>query len=167
MIDVSAALKNPGSQFPFTESLSFEPCTVLGEELSFEGAVLQGDFFGAGETVSIKARLTVTVHAVCSRCLEPVEYPMDLEVRADFARNPDEDSYPFTGHEIDAGKAAFDEMLTEMPMRFLCSEDCKGLCPVCGINRNISLCTCLTGAARPNPFSALSSLLGDQNNEEV
>lgn len=167
MIDVSGALKNPGSVYPFREELSFEPAFVMGEELTFEGAVLEGELFGAQETVSIQARLTVTVHAVCSRCLEPVNYPMDIEVEADFSRHPDEDSYPLTGHQIDGGKAAFDEMLLELPMRFLCREDCKGLCPVCGVNRNISLCTCRTGAVRPNPFSALSSLLADQNNEEV
>ncbi len=167
MIDVSAALKNPGSIFAFEESEAYEPIEYRGEELAFSDAYLQGSFFGAGETVSIDSRLTVTVHAHCSRCLEPVAYPMDIEVRADFRRTPDEDSFPIAGHLIDAGEAAFSALLSEIPMRFLCAEDCRGLCPVCGSNRNKSLCTCLEGAAGPSPFEALQVLLGDQNNEEV
>ena len=167
MIDISGALKNPGASFAFKEELSFEPCEIMGEELRFKDALLEGRLFGAQETVSIDARLTVTVLAHCARCLEPVEEPMDVQVKAEFSRTPDEDSYPIAGHLIDGGEAAFHVLLTQLPMRFLCSEDCLGLCPVCGTNRNKSLCTCLEGAVRPNPFSALNVLLNDQNNKEV
>ena len=167
MVDISGALKNPGASFPFSEALVFEPCEVMGEELKFRDALLEGHLFGAQETVSIDARLSVTVLAHCARCLEEVAEPMDVPVKADFSRTPDEDSYPIVGHQIDAGEAAFHELLTRLPMRFLCSEDCLGLCPVCGKNRNKSLCTCLEGAVRPNPFSALNGLLNDQNNKEV
>ena len=55
----------------------------------------------------------------------------------------------------------------EDAMRFLCREDCKGLCPVCGKDLNTELCTCPKGGKAGNPFSALSRLLTDQNNEEV
>ena len=167
MIDVSGALKNPGNLFEFTEALTFEPSEVMGEELRFEDALLEGEFFGAEETVGIKARLTVKVEAHCSRCLEPVEYPMDVEVEAEFTRSEEEDSYPLVGHTIDAKDAAFEALLLELPLRFVCSDDCKGLCPVCGKNRNISSCNCLEGAVKQNAFSALSSLLSNQNNEEV
>ena len=167
MVDVSGALRNPGSSFPFEEALSFEPCRIMGEELRFEDALLTGEMFGADETVSIDARLTVTVLAHCARCLEPVSEPMDVQVKADFSRTPDADSYPIAGHLIDAGEAAFHVLLSQLPMRFLCSEDCLGLCPVCGGNRNKSLCTCLEGAVRPSPFSALSVLLQNQENKEV
>ena len=167
MVDISGALKNPGASFPFQEALQFEPCEVMGEELRFKDAVLEGELFGAEETVSIDADLSVAVLAHCARCLEDVEYPMEVEVKAEFSRTPDEDSYPIAGHLIDAGQAAFHVLLTQLPMRFLCKEDCLGLCPVCGTNRNKSLCTCLEGAVRPNPFSALNVLLNDQNNKEV
>ena len=55
----------------------------------------------------------------------------------------------------------------EDTMRFLCREDCKGLCPVCGKDLNTELCTCPKGGKAGNPFSALSRLLTDQNYEEV
>ena len=167
MIDVSGALKNPGSSFPFEEAESFEPIVMMGEEIAFSDALLAGRLLGAEETVSIDARLKVNVHAYCARCLEPVERQMDIRVEATFSREPGDDEFPITGHTIDGKDAALSELITMLPMRFLCSEDCKGLCPVCGINRNKSLCTCLEGAVRPNPFSALKALLNDQNNKEV
>ena len=167
MIDVSGALRNPGSSFAFTEEESFEPIVMMGEDISFSDAVLEGELFGAEETVSIDARLKVTVHAHCARCLEPIDDRMDIQVEAVFSRQPKEDEFPITGHTIDGNEAARTEMISMLPMRWLCSEDCKGLCPVCGINRNKSLCTCLEGAVRPNPFSALNILLNDQNNKEV
>jgi len=167
MIDVSAALKNPGSIFPFSQELTFDPTVSMGEELRFEGAYLEGELFGAEETVGIKARLTATVIAHCSRCLTEVKYPMDVEVDAEFTRTNDEDTFPITGHEIDPRDAAFEALLLELPMRFVCSESCRGLCPVCGVNRNISKCKCGEGATASNPFSALSGLFSEQNNEEV
>ena len=167
MVDVSGALKNSGARFAFTEALVFEPCEVMGEELQFQDAVIDGNLFGAEETVSIDACLKVTVLAHCARCLEPVEEPMDVQVSAEFSRTPNEDRYPIVGHMINVGEAAFHVLLTQLPMRFLCSENCLGLCPVCGQNRNKNLCTCLEGAVRPNPFSALNVLLNDQNNKEV
>ena len=167
MIDVSGALKNAGAMYPFSQDIFIEPCEVFGETLSFEDARITGGCFGAEEAVSIEARLSVNVHAHCARCLEPVVYPMDIEVKADYRRGDGEDCFTFTGHEIDPVPAAFECLLTELPMRFLCSEDCKGLCPVCGKSRNKSLCTCLEGAVKPNPFSVLKSLPVYQTNEEV
>ena len=57
------------------------------------------------------------------------------------------------------------DLVLELPMRFVCSEDCKGICYVCGANRNIAPCTCQEGGERQNPFSALSELLTED--EEV
>ena len=48
----------------------------------------------------------------------------------------------------DIGKPVLDALLLEMPMRFLCKPDCKGLCPVCGRNRNIESCTCVQDAGQ-------------------
>ena len=58
-----------------------------------------------------------------------------------------------------------DALLLELPYRFLCSEDCKGLCSNCGINLNLGTCTCHEEEEVTNPFSALKAIV--QNNEEV
>ena len=168
MLDVSAALKNPGSVYPLNAELSFEPCTVMGEELTFSDATLSGEFFSADEVVSVRADLTVTVHAHCARCLEPVTETLKTRVEAEFSRTGDgEEMYPITGHTVELKEPAFEGLLIGLPMRFLCREDCKGLCPVCYRNRNLGLCTCLEGVVKPNPFAALKDFHCEPNNEEV
>ena len=77
----------------------------------------------------------------------------------------DPDLYAFEGSKADLTDAVRDALLLELPYRFLCSEDCKGLCPTCGVNLNLGACTCQEGGNVTNPFSALKAIV--QNNEEV
>ena len=172
MLDVSAALKNPGSEFGFERELTLEPCEMWGYTLTFENAALSGRYFSADEVVSLRGLLTVTVNALCARCLAPVKRELTVPVDARFSRASDgEDSgtevYPLVGHEIDLDEPAFEGLMLGLPMRFLCSEGCKGLCPVCGKNRNQGLCTCPEGVVKPNPFSALNSIFPTNKHEEV
>jgi len=168
MLDISKALKNPGSVFPFEEALCFEPCTVMGEELAFTDAVIKGEFFAAEEIVSIKANLVCKVHAHCARCLEPVTETLNAPVEAEFSRTGDgDDVYLIEGYKINVTDPAFEGLMLSLPMRFLCSESCKGLCTKCYRNRNLGQCSCLEGVVKPNPFSALKDFHCEPNNEEV
>ena len=58
-----------------------------------------------------------------------------------------------------------DALTLELPLRVLCKEDCKGLCPKCGVNLNTGSCSCPKGTGKPNPFEALKSIV--ENHEEV
>ena len=71
---------------------------------------------------------------------------MDVPVDCVFAREEGDETYPLEGYRADISRAAFEALLSELPMRFVCREDCKGLCPVCGRNRNTNPCDCLEGA---------------------
>ena len=48
----------------------------------------------------------------------------------------DEEAYPLAGDELDLEPLARDAVLLELPLAPLCAEDCPGLCPTCGANRN-------------------------------
>ena len=56
-------------------------------------------------------------------------------------------------------------ILLELPSRILCKEDCRGLCAQCGANLNVNACSCQKDLTSRNPFSALASLLNED--EEV
>ena len=93
---------------------------------------------------------------------------LSTEIDALFARDPDPDDpdqYALNGYKIEIDDLAREALLLELPMRFLCSESCKGICPSCGTNLNKAPCTCQEGGSRQNPFSALSELLTED--EEV
>lgn len=81
--------------------------------------------------------------AVCSRCLAPVEAPFDLRLREVFEHDPlEEETYPIDGAEIDLLQALRDLVVPDLPVVPLCGDDCAGLCPTCGADRNDGVCDC-------------------------
>ena len=168
LMDVSRAIRDPGQSYPFEATAEIEPMTVLDDPVRFTHVRLKGQMVGTGGGVRLTASVAGDVESRCALCLEPVEKHLEAEIDALFAREPDPDDpdqYPLEGHQIETDDLAREALLLELPMRFLCSESCKGICPSCGTNRNIAPCTCQEGGERQNPFSALSKLLTED--EEV
>jgi uncharacterized protein len=106
----------------------------------------------------------------CARCLEPVEHTLkghfDLLFRplgsdASSQERSISTSETEIGYYDDGGLALEDvlreQVLLSLPVRSLCGEDCKGLCPRCGRNLNTESCTCVTTSVDPR-WSALSDL---------
>ena len=83
----------------------------------------------------------------CRRCGGPVAGAVAAAVQERYApagiTGEDEETYPFTGDELDLEPLARDAVLLELPLAPLCSEDCKGLCPQCGANWNVTTCACV------------------------
>jgi uncharacterized protein len=114
-----------------------------------------------------------TLELVCSRCLEPFEWPVsaafDLRYQphadntGEAEREIEEDDMTtsfYENDEIDLGQLMQEQFYLSLPMKPLCREDCAGLCPVCGINRNRGTCTCNTGWEDPR-LTALRALKKD------
>jgi uncharacterized protein len=123
---------------------------------------LEGELTGVDRGALLRAELTATVAADCSRCLSPVidtlKIPMTLRYvpRQEFATrpnaetdtashatfDPDLDEEPFDGRRIDLAPALREHLMLALPMGELCREDCQGLCPQCGQNKNEKSCDC-------------------------
>ena len=188
-LDVSQPLKLPGQLFPFSTSVAVEGVDVFGETVRFSPAELSGTLLGAGETVTVRAALRCTATMACARCLRPVEVPLALEMDERFSRRRGEaeDEGPARAIEesrIDLTDCVRELLVLELPMRAVCSQDCKGLCPVCGADLNHVRCNCSAaqGASASgadgqetgpdhfageatNPFSALKAMI--HSDEEV
>ena len=82
----------------------------------------------------------------CRRCGGPVGGRVVARVSERFApaggTERDEEAYPLSGDELDLEPLARDAVLLELPLAPLCREDCAGLCPTCGANRNTESCDC-------------------------
>ena len=98
----------------------------------------------------IHMQSTLSVNIPCDRCLEDVRYDfeLDFEKRVDLGRTDAEliegldESNFIDGYHLDADQLLFNGILTEWPMKVLCSDDCKGICSVCGQNLNEGSCDC-------------------------
>jgi uncharacterized protein len=111
----------------------------------------------AGAEIRIAGKLDATVEVACSRCLEPaqvrVSKAFDLFFRERDEAMFDEDEEVeldeketrtafFTGTKLAIGDILREQMLLALPMKTLCTVDCKGLCPTCGTNLNSGSCGC-------------------------
>lgn len=105
--------------------------------------------------IRVVGTVATTLECECSRCLEPFPIPVDarvdltlLPVSAAAGRGETElqaddvgVSY-YTDETLDLGALMREQFYLALPMKPLCAEECRGLCPVCGTNRNRSSCHC-------------------------
>ena len=91
-----------------------------------------------------------TVLGQCDRCLEQVTFTVPVSVDETFEISEgkvvvDDEIGPYSfidEDEINIDELILDEILVNFPAKILCQDDCKGICPVCGKNRNIEPCGC-------------------------
>ena len=95
----------------------------------------------------------------CRRCLTKVGGELEAEVRELFrpGGGEDEGTYPMGEDHIDLQDLVMDNLFAALPLMPLCREDCAGLCPVCGANRNSDPCSCTVESSDPR-WSALDAL---------
>jgi len=65
----------------------------------------------------------------------------------------------YDGTGVETNDILWEQVALELPLKVVCSETCRGICPVCGKNRNLEECTCVPGDA-PGPFEILKNLKG-------
>jgi uncharacterized protein len=160
-LEVGDALKNPGQSYPFEGELTIDRMDVLGDPVSFRDVRVKGRFIGTGDSVAVEAKVASVAVSRCALCLKEMSVPIDAAFQASYKReiaSGDPDPYPLSGHTIELDEAVREALLLELPIRFLCKPDCKGLCPVCGENLNDGRCTCREREEESNPFAALKDL---------
>ena len=82
---------------------------------------------------------------ICRRCAAPVRGELTIAVSERFGDAPiaGDELYPITDDTIDLGPLVRDAIVLELPMAPLCKDDCLGLCPQCGTDRNEGDCSCV------------------------
>ena len=128
------------------------------------------DIFKDKQQFRLAGRVQTTLELLCSRCLEPFTTPADASFDLRYhphtantgerEREIEEDDLTtaFYEHdEIDLGGLMREQFYLALPMKPLCRDDCKGLCPVCGTNRNRGTCSCKSEWQDPR-LAALKAL---------
>ena len=121
-----------------------------------------GKLFQAGRRVHVVGRLEARLQLECDRCLKTVEVPVDSRFKLEYvtpedyqAQQDDElteedlDLSIFDGEAIDVDELVKEELLLAVPDHVLCNDSCKGICPVCGVDRNQVDCKCGTADVDP------------------
>jgi uncharacterized protein len=126
------------------------------EEISF-GAPIEYDLtiVKSGDNIWARGPVQTEVVLRCSRCLENFPYSIRADLDIEFAPKSTEpdapemelksgelDLYYYQGDEIEIDPYVFEEVMLDIPIKALCSESCKGICPTCGKNMNTEQCRC-------------------------
>ena len=138
--------------------------TKLGSYEIVDKKPMTFKFTGLGKKrVNMEAELLVVLLIPCDRCLEDVKQEIHIstskEINLGDTDNTqrdvlDEMTY-LDGMSFDAEKFAYGEILMNLPMKILCSEDCKGICNRCGMNLNHGDCGCDTTEIDPRMAKAM------------
>ncbi len=117
---------------------------------------LRASYAGSGE-VLVHGTLAARVRQECRRCLEPVTSRLTAEVTMVFLPSGtpglEEDGEvrtfePRTGG-IDLSEPLREEVILAVDPYVVCKPDCRGLCPQCGVNLNVSSCHCARSEGDP------------------
>lgn len=113
-----------------------------------------------GEEVFIKGEMKTCLSFICSRCLIPFEFPVhsrfdlvyfpdELDVMKDQLESDDISKLFYYSHKIDVKEVILEQLNLAFPVKPLCSEDCQGICPVCGKLIRNDKCSCVTKNSDP------------------
>lgn len=144
-VDVSGLLAGGRQQLVVDEQVRLEPF----EGIEFpQPAQVHLELQGAGKILEIAGAVDVGLRAECVRCLEDVSRDLHIEVNEELETSPEAQGDPFdasnvlAGDRLDVGYLTTQLVCSAIPIGLLCKEDCRGICPRCGENKNSGACTC-------------------------
>jgi uncharacterized protein len=133
-------------------------------------ATVNGKIRLAGNEVFVNGHVDARAEVECDRCLTPIELPVNADFELEYITGSEYESSAvaelteaemsvsvFDGEALDVDEIVKEQILLAVPTRMLCREDCKGICPQCGTNRNTGECNCETKEIDPR-WAALKDL---------
>lgn len=147
-----------GSEPPEMLDMANDPMFTADSPVKYDLKVVK-----VSEGALVTGKVSTRLSGVCGRCLEPTETVLEAGDIELFVELGDEEVVDIT-EDIRA------ELLINLPVNLLCSDECKGLCSICGINLNKNTCDCEpedfddsdAENNEPSPWDALDGLKLDK-----
>ena len=160
-----------GGKGDFAHVYQPEELNPVDERVSLiEPATVTGKVRLSGEQVFVNGHVETRAQVECDRCLQPVAIPVNADFTLEYISGSDYESSDvveltedelsvsvFDGEALDVDEIVKEQILLAVPTRMLCREDCKGICPECGTDRNTGKCNCVTNDIDPR-WAALKDL---------
>jgi uncharacterized protein len=169
MIINSNNINEQKTEFDFTIEAS--EISLFEENVKLESSVkISGFVHKQNEKIQVLGKLITLLSINCDRCLAVIEKNFEIDIDAVFVDKNNESQLAereigdedlnvsvLESDELDFAFVAREQILIELPTHFLCTDDCKGLCQKCRINKNIEDCSCNQKEIDPR-WSALKNL---------
>jgi len=149
-IDLANIAGTPGERGRFTIS---EPLATTESYTPVGPATGEIMIENTGSLLLVHGTLHVVLRLICARCLTDAELPLDIEFEEEFASEgtaadvetidrDEPEAAAISDYVLDAGEFIRQQIMSHLPMRFVCGPDCRGICPTCGKNLNEGPCEC-------------------------
>ncbi len=150
LFDIGSLLRFEEKAAPIKVKVRIESFELGGEEIDITRPVdFEGSATRLSKGVQVEGEFNAEILLVCSRCLEKFKLSIEGELSELFvlpqyqAQLPDDlDYYLIEGEKIDLEPMIKEQIVLSVPFKALCSENCSGLCPLCGKNLNQGSCSC-------------------------
>lgn len=108
-------------------------CSAIADSASCQKLTIRYSLTSIEEEILAEGTITGELTLECGRCLEKFAMPVNLTFTQ---------AYPAEDPEIDLENEVRELLILNLPIKPLCREECKGICPGCGKNRNAEECSC-------------------------
>lgn len=145
-INISDLILNKSDEIKINEKVILDRINRGGETFYLKGPIqVTGKIFKTDEDIIFSGLLETVIQTECSRCLEDVVQDVNIsfdECVFEEKKIPDHANSIVEDDSIDLEEFLKKLIILKLPMKFLCSNDCRGLCFQCGTNLNNSNCNC-------------------------
>ena len=146
-VDITSVLKNSDERIDFDYQANLSSLELTyGERPARQPVRVNGSVFTKHGAVTLELLITGTLQLQCDRCTKLYDYSISCPFSAMVSADPDEEESEklivAENNSLDLDRLTEMALLVWLPAKHLCREDCKGLCPVCGADRNVTECDC-------------------------
>ena len=146
VLNVQKLINAPGERMTFQFDLDLSDVDFGGRRPVQNPVVVAGDVRNVAGMLLLTFEASTVLKSVCDRCLKPFDQPKTVRYETMLAEELEEedsdDILLLEDGAVDLGDLARTVFILEMDTKTLCSEDCKGICPGCGVDLNQGTCTC-------------------------
>ena len=159
-LDLREIIEVPGGSVPFSCELETDRLDFPSVRAYLSKPRAEGRVYNEAGVLHLEGRLTAEMRCVCDRCGAEFDSLKETELDGVIVEEESEEFPEFfvlDGNERDLDDVLSTCLILDMETKFLCREDCKGLCPRCGKNLNLGPCGC--GKEIDPRFAVLEQLL--------
>jgi uncharacterized protein len=162
LVDVVALRRHPGHREHLVCHGRLDGLVVTGSAISERADVAVDVVLEAVEGgLVVKGTVSAPWVGECRRCLRELSGEAVATVEEVFVAEPEPgETWPLERDQIDLEPLVREVLVLELPLALLCRDDCAGLCPRCGADRNEGTCRCVVGEPDPR-WAALDVLRQD------
>lgn len=145
ILDIKLAKKRYGEEIPFhflaeSDKLDLRAMVKMPIKADITGALIY-----TGEDYIVKGNIETDLEMECDRCSDSFRDHLVIPFEEEYTSQFDDEHWErnlLQGDYIDLKELIEDNILLYLSNKKLCKPDCKGLCPICGTNRNRQDCAC-------------------------